>query len=79
MQLKKRPVLKQKTEVLKFYQKTENEYKKPMILLSVLAAENKYLIESKTEVDISRNNRIKSYTPDNYQIVLIDLSDLKET
>ena len=52
-----------------------------MILLSVLAAEtrNKDLIESKTEVHISGNNRIKSYTPDNYQIVLIYLSDLKET
>ena len=37
--VKKRPALKQKTEVLKFYQKTENEYKKPMILLSVLVAE----------------------------------------
>ena len=37
--VKKRPALKQKTEVLKFYQKTENEYKKPMILLAVLAAE----------------------------------------
>ena len=41
MQLKKQPALKQKTEVLKFYQKKENEYKKPMILLSVLVAETK--------------------------------------
>ena len=37
--VKKRPALKQKTEVLKFYQKKENEYKKPMILPSVLVAE----------------------------------------
>ena len=36
MQLnKKQPVLKQETEVLKFYQK-KNEYKKQIILLSVL-------------------------------------------
>ena len=37
--VKKRPALKQKTEVLKFYQKKENEYKKPLILLSVSVAE----------------------------------------
>ena len=34
--VKKRPALKQKTEVLKFYKKKD---KKPMILLSVLVAE----------------------------------------
>ena len=32
-------MLKQKTEVLKFYQRKENEYKKTMTLLSVLVAE----------------------------------------
>ena len=39
VKIKRRPALKQKTEVLKFYHGKENEYEKPMILISVLVAE----------------------------------------
>ena len=44
-----------------------------MILLSVLIVETStwQIVWIKTEVEISQNNRIKSYTPVNYQIVLL--------
>ena len=77
MQLKKWPVLKQNTEVLKFYQRKENKYKKPMILLSVLVTEASTKYGLKLKLRSTKIIALKA-TLQTISDCIIDLSDLKE-